>query len=268
MAPPTAVPQNHPPLTGISLVLATISLSLATFMNVLDTTIANVSIPTIAGNFSVSPNQGTWVITSYAVAAGVVVPLTGWLAKRLGEVGLFVFCTALFSVMSWLCGFARDFNVLVILRALQGMTAGPMRLAQGLGMAMFFIPLTTISLAGLPPERIASAAGLTNFSRILAGSFGTSLVVTLWEDRTTYHRAVLLEGINMHNPLAAEALQNMANNGMTREAALRTMDMTVSGQAAMLATNDVFYLAAAIFICLMFVIWLADKSPKPAGAGK
>src|ERR1700674_679743 len=94
------------PLTGGALVLGTIVLSLATFMNVLDTSIANVSIPAIAGDLGVSPNQGTWVITSFAVANAISLPLTGWLTQRYGQVRLFLVTTALFVLASFLCGLA------------------------------------------------------------------------------------------------------------------------------------------------------------------
>ena len=76
--------------TGSTLVLGTIALSLATFMNVLDTSIANVSIPSIAGDLGVSPDQGTWVITSFGVANAISLPLTGWLTRRFGQVRLFM----------------------------------------------------------------------------------------------------------------------------------------------------------------------------------
>ena len=75
-------------------------------MQVLDTTIANVSIPTIAGNLGVSADQGTWVITSFAVANGVSVPLTGWLMQRFGVVRTFVLSILLFTLASFLCGIA------------------------------------------------------------------------------------------------------------------------------------------------------------------
>ena len=81
MAPP-ALPQAHPPLQGSARALGTVALSAATFMNVLDSSIANVSLPAIAGDLGVSPNQGTWVITSFAVSNGIAVPLTGWLMIR------------------------------------------------------------------------------------------------------------------------------------------------------------------------------------------
>src|SRR3954464_15476740 len=95
-----------PPLQGGALVLGPISLSLATFMNVLDTSIANVSLPAIAGDLGVSTNQGTWVITSFGVANAVSVPLTGWLTQRFGAVRLFACSVVAFVVASWLCGLA------------------------------------------------------------------------------------------------------------------------------------------------------------------
>ena len=80
-----------PALLGGRKAVTAVALALGTFMQVLDTTIANVSIPTIAGNLGVSTDQGTWVITSFAVANGISVPLTGWLMQRFGVVRTFVF---------------------------------------------------------------------------------------------------------------------------------------------------------------------------------
>ena len=76
-------------------------------MNVLDSSIANVSIPAIAGDLGVSPAQGTWVITSFGVANAIAVPLTGWLTQRFGAVRLFVASVLLFVLASWLCGWRR-----------------------------------------------------------------------------------------------------------------------------------------------------------------
>ena len=102
------------------------ALALGTFMQVLDTTIANVSIPTISGNFGVSTDQGTWVITSFAVANGVSVPLTGWLMQRFGVVRTFVVSVALFTIASLLCGLAWSLPSLIAFRVLQGGVSGPM----------------------------------------------------------------------------------------------------------------------------------------------
>src|SRR5476651_1207269 len=110
-------------IKGFQLVLLTVAVSCGIFMNILDTSIANVAIPTIAGNLGVSSDQGTWVITSFTVCTAIVLPLTGWLAKRFGEVRLFVISTLLFTLTSFLCGFASSFPMLVFFRALQGAVA-------------------------------------------------------------------------------------------------------------------------------------------------
>ena len=124
--------------TGAHLVWLTLSLSFGIFMNVLDTSIANVSIPYIAGDLGVSPDQGTWVITSFAVTSAIALPLTGWLAKRFGEVRLFITCTFLFTIFSMLCGFSANLTMLVFFRVLQGAVAGPMiPLSQSLLLAAY-----------------------------------------------------------------------------------------------------------------------------------
>ena len=102
------------------------AVSAATFMNVLDTSIANVSLPAIAGDLGVSPNQGTWVITSFGVANAIAVPLTGWLSQRFGQVRLFTASILLFVLTSWLCGLAPNMTTLIFFRVLQGLVAGPM----------------------------------------------------------------------------------------------------------------------------------------------
>jgi DHA2 family multidrug resistance protein len=114
------------PLAGSRKALTAVALALGTFMQVLDTSIANVSIPTIAGNLGVSTDQGTWVITSFAVANGVSVPLTGWLMQRFGVVRTFVASVALFTLASLLCGVAWSLPSLIMFRVLQGGVSGPM----------------------------------------------------------------------------------------------------------------------------------------------
>lgn len=503
--------RQHPPLSGVTLALVTVSLALATFMNVLDTTIANVSIPAIAGALSVTPTQGTWIITSYAVCSAVMLPLTGWLAKRFGEVRMFIACTLLFSVASLLCGMAPTFEALTFFRALQGGVAGPMiplsqtlllkaypkekhglalalwgmttvvapivgpilggyltdnvgwswifyinvpvgfvcayvswrllkeresakvdfpvdlvglglmvvgvvslqmaldwgsevdwfdsslvtslvavavvtltfffawerhephpvvdltlfanrnftvatvaisvgymaffsavvifplwlqtqmgytatwagvvsapigvltiifmpivganlhrldlriivtfgfvvfaatmywhtlfttdvtawdvakpRLLQGLGMACFFVPLTGMALSGMPPERFASASGMTNFLRMLGGSFGASLTITLWDHRISTHHASLAENLSAYDRSAPAVLDAMTGAGLSPEGALTLLDRIVGKQAVMLATNDVFLVGAAIFLCLAGFVWLARPPFAPA----
>lgn len=114
---------DYPPLKGAALAWVTLSLGLAVFMEVLDTTIANVAVPVIAGNLGAATTQGTWVITSFAVANAVSVPLTGFLAKRIGEVKLFTAAAVGFVITSWLCGIAPNLQSLVVFRILQGFIA-------------------------------------------------------------------------------------------------------------------------------------------------
>ena len=123
-APPSAF--EIMPMTGPMLWVGGFILALANFMAVLDITIANVSVPNIAGGLAVSPSQGAWVITSYAVAEAITVPLTGWLSQRFGAVKVFVFAMAGFGLFSALCGLAPSLGVLVVFRIFQGLAGGPM----------------------------------------------------------------------------------------------------------------------------------------------
>ncbi len=128
----------NPSFRPANLALCTVGLALATFMQVLDTTIANVSLPTISGNLGVSSDQSTWVITAFAVSNAIALPLTGWLSRRFGEVKLFVTATLLFTLASLLCGIAQSMGMLVGFRALQGFVAGPMYpITQALLIAIF-----------------------------------------------------------------------------------------------------------------------------------
>ena len=119
-------PSAPAPLQGGRLALISVALALGTFMQVLDSTIANVSIPTISGNLGVSTDQGTWVITLFAMANGVSVPLTGWLMGRYGVVKTFAASVLLFTIASFLCGVAWDLPSLLFFRILQGGVSGPM----------------------------------------------------------------------------------------------------------------------------------------------
>jgi DHA2 family multidrug resistance protein len=156
-APPARRRRRRRAAARRELVLGTIALSLATFMNVLDTSIANVSIPAISGDLGVSPSQGTWVITSFAVANAISVPLTGWLTQRFGQVRLFVGSMLLFVIASWLCGLAPNIGMLIAFRVLQGFVAGPM------------IPLSqTLLLSSYPRPRPARAMAMWAMTVLVA----------------------------------------------------------------------------------------------------
>ena len=156
--------QQQKPLEGAQLVIMTIALSLATFMQVLDSTIANVAIPTIAGNLGSSLSQGTWVITSFGVANAISIPLTGWLAKRVGEVKLFLWSTIAFAIASWACGVSSSLNMLIFFRVIQGIVAGPL------------IPLSqSLLLNNYPPAKRSIALALWSMTVIVAPICGPIL---------------------------------------------------------------------------------------------
>ena len=100
------------------------TVTLATFMEVLDTSIANVSLPHIAGNLSVTVDESTWILTSYLVSNAIVLPISGWLATRFGRKRFYMSCVALFTVSSFLCGIAPNLGTLLVCRVIQGLGGG------------------------------------------------------------------------------------------------------------------------------------------------
>jgi len=162
-AAPSAVPRLQP-LHGGPLVLMTIAVALSTFMEVLDTTIVNVAVPHISGSLGVSPNEGTWAISSYSMASAVMQPLTGWIAKQFGEVKTFVVAVALFVVFSMMCGLASSMPMLVVFRLLQGAGSGPM-----VSLAL------SLLLANYPKERQGIALALWAMTVVIAPVLGPIL---------------------------------------------------------------------------------------------
>lgn len=144
--------------------LAGIVLALTNFMVVLDLTIANVSVPHIAGNLGISPDQGTWVITSYAVAEAISVPLTGWLAQRFGAVRLYIFSMIGFGLFSFLCGSSPTLGMIVACRIGQGLCGGPL------------MPMTQTLLTRIyPPEQRGRAMGIWAMTTLLGPALGPIL---------------------------------------------------------------------------------------------
>jgi MFS transporter, DHA2 family, multidrug resistance protein len=505
-----ASPPESAPLTGSRLAIGAIALSLATFMNVLDTSIANVSLPAIAGDLGVAPDQGTWVITAFAVANAISLPLTGWLTRRLGQVRLFTLSIALFVLSSVLCALAPSLGLLIAFRVMQGAVAGPMiplsqslllasypraragsalalwamttlvapvvgpvlggwitdniswpwifyinvpvgvvaglatwsiyrkretpttrspidgvglgllviwvgalqvlldrgkdldwfhsgqivtlalvavigcalflvwelteanpivdlslfrrrnfwtstlatslgygaffgnvvllplwlqqymgytatlagwvlapvgvlaiiltplvgrtvnrvdprifatlafaifgwvlflrahfntdatlitilipTIIQGAAVAVFFVPLITLALSGLRPDRIPAASGLFNFARITAGSFGTSIVTTFWDRRATLHHAQLAEHLTAGGA-GGQTFAALQASGFSAEQSLQLVNLQIDRQAFMLSANDIFLASAWLFLVLIAVVWLARPA---AGAG-
>lgn len=146
---------------GNRLFLLNIAIGLGTFIQILDTSIANVAIPYIAGNLSVSPDEGTWVITSFSASNAIVLPLTGWLSDHFGRVKLYVWSVILFSLMSFLCGLSTSLTMLIIFRVIQGAVAGSL------------IPLSqSLMMASNPREKQGAALGFWGMIVIVAPILG------------------------------------------------------------------------------------------------
>ena len=155
---------THEYFQGGKLTLLNVALGLGTFIQILDTSIANVAIPYIAGSLAVSPDEGTWVITSFSASNAVVLPLTGWLANYFGRVRLFVVSVILFAICSFLCGLSTSLTMLVIFRVLQGAVAGSL------------IPLSQgLLVLNNPPERQGGALGFWAMIVVVAPVVGPIL---------------------------------------------------------------------------------------------
>src|ERR1700736_6747400 len=138
-----------------------LTLTLATFMELLDTSIANVSLPHIAGGLGTSLDEATWVLTSYLVANAIVLPLSAWLSRVFGRKNYYMLCVALFSVSSLMCGLAPSLSLLVFFRVLQGIGGG------GLAPVEQAILVDTF-----PPHKRAAAFALYSMAIVTAPAVG------------------------------------------------------------------------------------------------
>ncbi len=117
-----------------------ITVTLATFMEVLDTSIANVSLPHIAGSLSAGQDESTWVLTSYLVSNAIVLPLSGWLSSIMGRKRFYMSCVAVFTISSALCGLAPNLPMLILFRVLQGIGGGGLQPSEQAILADTFAP--------------------------------------------------------------------------------------------------------------------------------
>lgn len=155
---------NGKALVGLPLFIGAIALSLCTFMQVLDYSIANVSIPYISGDLAISVNDGTWVITMFAVGNAIALPLTGFFTKRFGSIRVMVISVALFTLFSWLCGMSFNITMLVVMRFIQGFVAGPL------------IPLSqSLMIVTFPKEKKNLALALWNMVAVVGPIAGPIL---------------------------------------------------------------------------------------------
>jgi DHA2 family multidrug resistance protein len=144
--------------------IVAISVMFATFMEVLDTTVVNVSLPHIAGSLSVTIDEATWALTSYLVANAIILPMTGWLASRFGRKNLLMLSVTGFTAASFLCGLAPNLPLLVLFRIIQGATGGAMQ------------PLSqAVLLEAFPPQDRGKAMGFWGLGIVVAPILGPVL---------------------------------------------------------------------------------------------
>ncbi len=263
MPSPTAA--TPAPLTGMKFYLGAFAVALATFMNVLDSSIANVAIPTISGNLGVSVDEGTWVITLFAAANAISIPLTGWLSQRLGQVRLFVMAILLFSFSSWLCGVAPSLPVLLAARVLQGIAAGPLvPLSQALLLATFpknksssALSLWAMTATVGPIAGPALGGWITDsfswswifYVNIPVGLFAAGVIWWIYRDRETPGRRLPIDIVGLLSLIAwVGSLQIMLDKG-------KDLDWFSS---PMICALGAFALVSFVF----FLIWeLTEEKP-------
>ena len=163
-----AIPVRPQPLLGerpaVNPWLIAITVTMATFMEVLDTSIANVALPHIAGNLGVTPDEATWVLTSYLVANAIILPLSAWLSELIGRKHFYMLCVALFTASSFLCGFAPNLAMLVFFRVIQGLGGGGLQPSEQAILADTF-----------PPKKRGMAFAVYGFAVVAAPAIGPTL---------------------------------------------------------------------------------------------
>jgi DHA2 family multidrug resistance protein len=199
------------------------------------------------------------VLAPVGILAIFLTPLVG---RYMTKVDPRLFVTAAFLIFALVLFMRAHFNTDASFGVLMLPT-----LIQGIAMALFFIPLISLSLSGLEPARIPAAAGLYNFARITAGSFGTSIVTTLWDRRATLHHSQLSEALGSNPVLSSQALADLHARGFDAQQSYGVLNSLVDKQAFMLSANDVFYASALLFLALIGVVWLARPAKSAAGGG-
>jgi DHA2 family multidrug resistance protein len=198
------------------------------------------------------------VMAPVGVLAMVLSPLVGKTVAKVDPRRYATFAFIVFALVLWM---RSNFNTSADFRTILVPT-----IIQGVAMAFFFIPLTTITLSGLTPDRIPAASGLTNFVRITAGAVGTSISTTLWESRAALHHAHLAESVSSSSGAAQSALAGLQAGGLSAEQALGQINRLVDQQAFTMAATDLFWVSAAMFLVLIPLVWLTRR-PQASGAG-
>jgi DHA2 family multidrug resistance protein len=204
-----------------------------------------------------------------ATAAGMALAPVGLLAILLSPIvgknvskwdprWMATFAFVMFGIVLWMrSNFTSqtDFGTILIPTFLQGGA-----------LAFFFIPLTTLTLSGLPPERIPAAAGLSNFVRIMFGAMGTSIATTVWDNRATLHHVRLVEQMGLNGTALNDAATTLSQAGIPGAAGSFSINRLIDIQAFTWAADDIFIGSAVTFLFLIFTIWFTKRPAKIPGA--
>jgi len=144
--------------------IVALTVTLATFMEALDSSIANVALPHIAGTLGATYDEATWVLTSYLVSNAIVLPISGWIANRIGRKTFYMSCVALFTAFSFLCGLATTLPMLIIFRVIQGAAGGGLQPSERAILADTF-----------PPEKRSIAFSLYGMAVVVAPAIGPTV---------------------------------------------------------------------------------------------
>ena len=139
---------------------------------------------------------------------------------------------------------------------------------QGLGVAMFFLPLTTITLSHMKGEQIASASSLSNFLRVFMGGVGVSIVSTMWERREALHHTQLTEQITPYSEIVRQTVDRMAQLGSGEEQTLRSINNIITQQGFIIGSNEIFLAGSILFIVMIVIIWGAKPPFGGASDGR
>jgi DHA2 family multidrug resistance protein len=203
----------------------------------------------------------TWAGLATAPVGILAIILSPWVGKNVTKIDPRKLATVSFIIFGLVLWMRSHFNTQADIVTILIPTV-----LQGAAMAFFFIPLQAIVFSGLSPERMPSAAGLSNFVRITAGAIGASLFTTFWENRAILHHAQLAESVNRGNNAATQTLGELAANGFTYDQSLANINRMIDQQAYTMAANDLFYLSSMLFVLMIGVIWIS-KPKRGAAAG-
>jgi MFS transporter, DHA2 family, multidrug resistance protein len=203
----------------------------------------------------------TWSGLVLAPVGLLAIVLSPWVGKNVSRIDPRRLATISFIGFAIVLFMRSQFNTQATLWTILVPT-----LLQGAAMAFFFIPLQAIIFSGLKPEQMPSASGLSNFARITAGAFGTSLFTTLWDSRAALHHAHLTETVNLGNATAVQTMAQLEATGQSPEQVAATLNRLIDQQAFTMAATDIFYLSAGLFLLLIGLVWMTHRPSSSAAA--